>query len=427
VKVVRKALWVALAVSSMVTPLVAARSAEGANPAVKINQKEVCLSCHDLDAALHAKVPHAPVVAGQCTACHSPHASRFDALLKNRPGPLCSQCHSKVGQELRRPVVHAPVAEGRCTACHDPHGGDNRGLLKAKGAALCASCHSEVGSWRARKVQHPPFALGRCEKCHEPHSSEGPGLLVSGGSKVCFSCHLQDAKFRSAHKGYPVEKAECWQCHEPHASERRGLFRETVHPPFAAGECDTCHAGPRAAKPFALIEPVEQLCAECHDDVASAAKRAAFPHVPAGGGSCITCHNPHTGSGAAMLKQDTNSLCLSCHDPGGAKSGEKGRFLTHGSGPKGLECTACHQPHGGDRPLLFVKESVALCGSCHQHEHGASHPLGEGTRDPRNGNPMTCRSCHSIHDGAYKFYLIKSPDHELCIGCHKDFGKGVKR
>ena len=421
-----KSAWLVLVVASIAaSSALGARVAPGA-PGAKIDQKEVCLSCHDLSEAMASKVRHPPVVDGKCTACHSPHASRFDALLRERPGPLCTQCHPKVGKELQRPVVHAPAAEGRCTACHSPHGAAYPGLLKKKGADLCSSCHAEVAQWRGRKVQHPPFALGDCDKCHEPHGSEGPGLLVSANGEVCFSCHRRDATFRKAHKGYPVEKAACWQCHDPHASERRGLFRETIHPPFSAGECGTCHAGPKAAKPFALVEPVGQLCAECHDDVVTAAKNAAFPHVPAGGGDCIDCHNPHTGSGSAMLKEDTNALCLSCHDPGGAKSSEKGRYLSHGAAGKGLACTTCHQPHGGDRPLLLAKESIDLCGSCHQHEHGASHPLGEGTRDPRNGNPMTCRSCHSLHDGAYKFYLIRSPDHELCVGCHKGFEKGAK-
>lgn len=392
-------------------------------PGLKVDQKEACLQCHDLEDALQAKVRHPPAAAGECTACHNPHVSRFDSLLRDRPAAVCTTCHPGVRDELARPTTHPPAAEGRCTACHSPHGGDVPGLLKAKGAELCAGCHGDVATWRERPVQHVPFAQGRCAVCHEPHGGAGAGLLTRAGGAVCTQCHAVDAGLRQAHKGYPVERAACQQCHDPHASQRKGLFRETLHPPFESGDCDTCHAGPKAADPFATVEPLAKLCGECHEDVVDAARNAPFPHVPAGGGDCTTCHNPHTGDGEALLRKDETSLCLSCHDPGGAKSGQPGRHLTHGDG---LACTTCHRPHGGERPLFFVKDSVEMCGDCHSHQHGVTHPLGEETRDPRNGNPMACRSCHGLHDAGYEYYLFRSPDHELCIQCHKDFARGQR-
>jgi predicted CXXCH cytochrome family protein len=71
-----------------------------------------------------------------------------------------------------------------------------------------------------------------------------------------------------------------------------------------------------------------------------------------------------------------------------------------------------------------VSDSVELCGECHTHEHGIRHPLGEETRDPRSGAPMTCLSCHGLHDSAYKMYLHASEERDLCIGCHKEIGGG---
>ncbi len=67
-------------------------------------------------------------------------------------------------------------------------------------------------------------------------------------------------------------------------------------------------------------------------------------------------------------------------------------------------------------------DSVELCGSCHDHEHGINHPLGLETRDPRSGDPMSCLSCHSMHDAPEEMYLHASQERELCIGCHKDIG-----
>lgn len=280
---------------------------------------------------------------------------------------------------------------------------------------LCASCHADVNEWKGRAVQHAPFADGSCEACHDAHASDASGLLVATGVDLCSSCHSMDASLRRLHGGQPVEKAACQQCHEPHASAKKGLFREAAHAPFASGECSTCHPGPAAADPFATLAPLDELCGGCHAETVEAARQAPFPHVASGGGGCVSCHNPHTGDGALLAKEQ-KSLCAECHDPGGSSSGDETRHLSHG----GFECTTCHEPHGGTRPMLLADDVVELCGSCHSHEHGVAHPLGEETRDPRTGTPMDCRSCHGIHRAEGKMYLFESDVRMLCVGCHKD-------
>ena len=160
----------------------------------------------------------------------------------------------------------------------------------------------------------------------------------------------------------------------------------------------------------------------CHEDAVAANREAPFPHVAAGGGGCVACHNPHSGAGAALLREEQETLCLSCHDPAGSSSGLEGRHASHGEGA--LECTTCHAPHGGERPVLMASDPIALCGECHSHQHQAAHPLGEEVRDPRNGAPMDCVSCHGIHDAPYEFYLHKSGERDLCLSCHKDIGGG---
>lgn len=408
---------------SVVPGLVAAGLMLGASlapaqppPGQEIDQREVCLGCHDLEDALGAKVTHAPVESGECTACHNPHVARHGALLRERPGPLCTRCHSDVQRRKDRPIVHRPVAEGKCADCHEPHGSPHQALLVEQGTTLCATCHDELASWKERQVQHRPFAQGRCSSCHDPHSSATPGLLDAGGSGICLRCHQTDDSFTAAHRGYPVQKAACHQCHDPHASAQRGLFKESVHAPFESGDCRSCHPGPGASNPFATLQPMDELCGDCHGETVLESITAPFPHVSAGGGQCVACHNPHTGDGTGLLRREPEAVCTGCHDPGGAKSGEEGRHLTHQS----FECSTCHQPHGGEQPLLFAVDSVDLCGTCHTHEHGVRHPLGEETRDPRTGNPMTCLSCHGIHESPGEYFLFEADQRMLCIGCHKD-------
>lgn len=391
-----------------------------ATGAVEVDQATVCLECHDdLAEQIARDVAHPPASGGDCTSCHNPHVSRNEALLLSRPAILCAECHAEVTEELSRAEVHAPVAEGRCGDCHEPHGGSHGGLLVRPGVELCTSCHAEVESWRQLPIQHSPFRRGRCADCHEPHGADAPGLLTATDGSACTRCHPASTQFFADHGGYPVLDRPCSQCHDPHASQRAGLFREVLHAPFEAGACDTCHVAPTADDPFALQQRMDQLCGDCHGDQVEQARTAVFPHVAGGGGNCTECHNPHAADGRALLSDEPARLCLDCHDPGGARSGEPGRYLTHA---EDLECTTCHAPHGGERPQLFTEDSVELCGTCHSHEHGVRHPLGEDVRDPRNGAPMTCLSCHGIHRAPAKMYLHASEERELCLSCHKEIG-----
>jgi predicted CXXCH cytochrome family protein len=387
-------------------------------PGEKVDQLRVCLDCHDLADSLRAKQQHPPVAEGDCSSCHNPHVSRFDKLLLEQPGPLCASCHDGLTAELRRPAVHAPVADGRCADCHAPHGSAFAGLLVKPATELCQDCHADVAEWKRRKVAHAPFGQGRCGTCHEPHASDAAGLLKAGAA--CTSCHQVDARFRSLHGGYPVEKAPCATCHDPHSSDRKGLLRETVHEPFAGGDCGTCHAGSSSPQPFALVKPQDELCGDCHQEQVETSRAARFPHVSAGGTSCTSCHNPHAGEGQAMLQRKGDATCLTCHDPGGASSGQPGRFAQHAGE---VSCTTCHAPHGADLPRLFVKDPVQICNDCHSHQHGVSHPMGEGKLDPRSGTPMDCGSCHAVHEAPYPKYLHAGEVTDLCVSCHKGMAR----
>jgi len=392
--------------------------------AATVDQAEVCLMCHDdIADQIDAAVIHPPAAESDCTACHNPHVARFASLLKENPGPLCAGCHPELETELERPFTHQPAREGKCVACHLPHGGQHRALLIKPGRELCVECHEEVAGWSEKPVQHPPFAGGQCFDCHEPHGADGEGLLSSPGGGVCLECHPADAGFSAAHKGYPVERASCQQCHDPHASSLPSLFRQNLHPPFSDGDCGVCHAGPGAKQPFSTLMPEDQLCGACHEEAVAASINLPFPHAAPGGTGCTACHNPHTADGPGLLQDEQQRLCRSCHDPGGSSSGEAGHFVTHGDG---LDCTTCHEPHGGERPRFFVDDPVQLCAGCHEHQHGITHPLGEGTRDPRNGAPMDCLSCHGLHDSPHPFYLHRSGDRDLCISCHKNLAGGRK-
>lgn len=142
-----------------------------------------------------------------------------------------------------------------------------------------------------------------------------------------------------------------------------------THGPYAAAECNRCHAlsaslglGARAggAKKGAmnmssvggrLLAPAEELCLGCHEtkSVQAADKRKLRLHGPVASGLCIGCHNPHQSPRRYMLLgKDTVDLCTQCHE----KDGLRQRTAAHAKATK-LDCLACHNPHMGRTAMIL--------------------------------------------------------------------------
>ena len=88
-----------------------------------------CESCHDRLSATYAVKNnlwrHAPVSRGNCTVCHTPHQSRYSALLKDSSEKLCIMCHSQGLITLTK--SHKQLKD--CMTCHNPHLGKDKYLL----------------------------------------------------------------------------------------------------------------------------------------------------------------------------------------------------------------------------------------------------------------------------------------------------------
>ena len=87
------------------------------------------------------------------------------------------------------------------------------------------------------------------------------------------------------------------------------------------------------------------------------------------------------------------------------------------------KCTKCHEPHGGDAPLMFVKQSgIELCAACHAWERHSSHPIGDKSKDPRNQNlTLQCQSCHRAHGTEYAHLMPYAKATDMCVRCHDKF------
>jgi predicted CXXCH cytochrome family protein len=59
-----------------------------------------------------------------------------------------------------------------------------------------------------------------------------------------------------------------------------------------------------------------------------------------------------------------------------------------------------------------------LCATCHEDAESHAHPVGSEYKDPRNGRPLTCASCHEPHSSDHEYMLTFDFRRNLCVQCH---------
>jgi predicted CXXCH cytochrome family protein len=251
---------------------------------------ETCLGCHDgLD---KAKVVHAPVAAGECTACHT-FEGKGDATTVRlaggataaSTGVLCVTCHEEVGKAANGPGGHGPAATGECGSCHRPHGSDHPSLLSTPEAELCTTCHDDVAGQLKLANVHKP-ATAACSLCHNPHGSGNPAKAREAVNTLCLACHAMSARPAGAAGqestlfGRPVREALAGLL-SPQARIALDPLRRRNHP--VMGHPVT---GPK--DPLDVSRPF----------------------------NCVSCHGPH-GTEAPGLKRfagdDPSGFCVKCH------------------------------------------------------------------------------------------------------------------
>jgi predicted CXXCH cytochrome family protein len=182
-------------------------------------------NCHSPMAqkVANSSVKHEAATAGAaCVACHNPHASNDRHLLANRQDTLCMKCHDKPvttpdGRSIKsmKPVLasqflHGPVKQGECSACHEPHGTNRNDLLKRpfpetfytrfaiEKYDLCFTCHEQSVVQQKKTVTLTNFRNGdvnlhfvhvnrdekgrSCKTCHDLHGSNLPNHIADAVS-----------------------------------------------------------------------------------------------------------------------------------------------------------------------------------------------------------------------------------------------------
>ncbi len=93
-----------------------------------------CVSCHDPHQSaapkLMAKFTHPPFADKQCEVCHAPAKDGKVVLTQADAKALCVTCHDDKAKLIETAKVQHPGAAGDCTDCHSPHASRQPGLPK---------------------------------------------------------------------------------------------------------------------------------------------------------------------------------------------------------------------------------------------------------------------------------------------------------
>jgi predicted CXXCH cytochrome family protein len=383
---------------------------------------DLCYSCHTkLKQSLTLSDVHFPFSKGNCIACHDAHTSNTRDLIKEDINFLCLSCHEGIKRALDKKFVHYALKKGTCTDCHYAHSSGNKYLLVKAQKDLCWDCHEPLKEQFKKSYTHLPFKEGKCSSCHNPHASSEENQLLDAPSKLCKSCHAPKCKAGDVSIVFATENLDCSTCHGGHASNAIGLLGPYGHTAFLEKKCEQCHNPIVADRKITTRIAGPDLCFSCHKKDPAKFKENDV-HGSAEKGSCAMCHSYHASKKKDLTIKESQ-LCFTCHE-----STEKKTLLMEKAlrarpikcvPVKDRKCFECHIPPHSNNPLYFRADSIQTCTRCHVTEHKVSHPIGKDAIDPRNGQPMTCITCHSMHSSKAEFMLIFDRKRQLCIQCHK--------
>ncbi len=294
-----------------------------------------------------------------------------------------------------RKTVHDPVCQGKCSVCHVQI--DDPKKLRADLAGVCAICHA------------PPVP-----KLDKPHSEVAVLAL-------CLSCHPERvADRKKAHVHPPFASGDCLTCHDPHATDNPKLLNDEVNT-----LCTTCHQpdAENIRKAHGGIVVADAKCTECHSPHASEREHLlteAPLHPPFEGGSCDACHATPGKDGKVKLTEEGGKVCFACH----ADKEALGEQPVVHPPFAGGQCPTCHSPHASRHRAFLRAEPEDLCRTCHEDIPDEGHPIGRhpshraGRPNPQDhSKPFDCVSCHNPHAGP--FPQMRSADSAtFCLICH---------
>ncbi len=268
------------------------------------------------------------------------------------------------------------------------------------GSDTCKTCHEDLGKHFATNPHSHLTAEKSIVNGVEAHGCEschGPGSAhVEGGGDV--------TKIIRPDKLSPQQgSAVCQTCH---SDADRSNFHRSAHLENGVG-CTSCHSVHTAKVEKDLLSAASPtLCYQCHTEVRAEFGRPFRHRVNEGLIQCTDCHNEHGGVLPRQLRTSAqqDQVCFKCHTE------KRGPFVYEHVPVKTEGCTSCHTPHGSTNPrLLKVSQINILCLQCHTLAQGniASQPP-IGPAHNQNQKYQACTSCHAyIHGSNFSEVFFK--------------------
>jgi len=153
------------------------------------------------------------------------------------------------------------------------------------------------------------------------------------------------------------------------------------------------------------------VCYSCHRKLASKSK---WMHSPTANLYCMTCHRKGDGNEKiSILPGRVGKTCYRCHI-----NKRKLKTMAYVHGPAAIgDCTVCHDPHGDRYPFqLWADPRVDVCVACHTDKQKTVKKV-PGFYGHGIINGYGCAACHDPHASDNRFQLYK-PINDLCVGCH---------
>jgi predicted CXXCH cytochrome family protein len=389
---------------------------------LKTNVPELCFKCHkELKKGLMDSYVHFLFKQGKCITCHNSHASKVKGLMIEEIDYICLRCHEEIRNLIRETTIHSALRENECTECHYAHSGENKHLIVEKEKNLCLKCHEDINVQFGESYTCLPFKEGKCSSCHNSHASSEDDLLLSAPNKLCKECHGPRCKVNKVSIVSVVDNSDCTSCHTGHSSMEKGLLGPYGHSAFLEKKCEECHDPISTRGEITTKLENEALCFNCHKrNMSKYAYVDNDVHVKNAKNTCTFCHDYHA-SNRKNLTMKESRLCAECHEATEIRTAAMERALTSVkcAPVRERKCFECHIPTHSDRPLNYRADEIPMCARCHASQHKITHPLGNDVMDIRNGRPVTCNSCHSMHSANADFMLTHDRKRALCIQCHK--------
>lgn len=230
----------------------------------------------------------------------------------------------------------------------------------------------------------------------------------------------------------PAEKSAVAACADCHDQAKDFAGNPHARIPFRAGAarvtgdavCASCHGDTSAHVESSGEKPVErrlhgrdgsEFCLTCHDATTDRMSRRNGVHANSATVNCLSCHTIHGTPGTPardhLLVKDSVALCESCH-PGKA-AGFRDKPFAHRL-KAGMDCASCHDPHGraNDNALRRTRADELPCLSCHAEKRG---PF---VFEHVSGVAGDCTSCHEPHGSSNPKMLKRAQVSQLCLECH---------